>query len=706
MDFHIKEFKPNQKRSKNSAKNKRLNVRLVTITLISFLLLSSPLTVFSTTVYGEPTLTTLLNELGFTNIGVSNAETFPPGTYKATLFAEFGEFSDINILSYYPVGTQSHQTIFTGSEGSTGGSENGYVIPPISKLFEVDSEFGLSLFAPYRYFTEDHLNPDYPEEHARVLTNLDSPGMLLICFEDTYGGFDRDYNDMVISLEKINTPQIVSVTRSPKVPRADQSVTVTAQVTKGSAEIESVVLRYQIESSTWVNLPMSLGSAGYVANIPAQPQNTQVNYRVYASDTEGHTDLSQIYSYTPAVDFGSLPFAEIVKTPTETVTGETVELDASNSYDSDGTISSYLWDFGDGTNSTEVTIGHSYEEDGEYTITLKVTDNQGLTSSKVVLHEVKNRPPVADLNNPKLTINRNELVSFDASTSYDVDGEIVTYTWSFGDGQAAAGVTVTHSYVYPGFYILTLTVNDNDGATDEYKQSIQVTQVLNEPPVAAFVSSVKTVGTEQIVSFDASDSYDPDGTIDFYSWDFGDGVKSTGVAKEHTYRNAGTYTVTLTVIDNDAGFDKVTSTITVTEEEIILPDGTNENESPVALFTSSVESMAYGESVHFDASESYDSDGTIVSYFWNFGDGNESTGMIADHTYNETGTYTVTLTVTDNDGDSSSTNIDVSVIESEATEATMSLGVLSAIGLGVTALTATLLVHFFVRRKRKNRKTK
>ena len=57
-------------------------------------------------------------------------------------------------------------------------------------------------------------------------------------------------------------------------------------------------------------------------------------------------------------------------------------------------------------------------------------------------------------------------MSFDASPSNDVDGTIVSYIWSFGDGTAAAGITVTHSYANTGLYNVTLTVMDNDGATD------------------------------------------------------------------------------------------------------------------------------------------------------------------------------------------------------------------------------------------------
>jgi hypothetical protein len=147
----------------------------------------------------EPTLVAILNTLGFRNIEELTSETFIPGTYNITLYAEFADYHASNNLSWYTVGTNNYNLIFSGPEGNFG-----YVDPPINKSFTTNTTFGLSFFSPEaRYFTETNKNPD-GIKHAMVYINLDNPGTCLIGFENTLGGGDGDYNDMVISLTIVN----------------------------------------------------------------------------------------------------------------------------------------------------------------------------------------------------------------------------------------------------------------------------------------------------------------------------------------------------------------------------------------------------------------------------------------------------------------------------------------------------------------------
>lgn len=84
--------------------------------------------------------------------------------------------------------------------------------------------------------------------------------------------------------------------------------------------------------------------------------------------------------------------------------------------------------------------------------------------------------------------------------------------------------------------------------------------ILDRPPVANFSETAETVYVDELINFNASTSYDPDGTIVAYFWDFGDGTNATGVTLDHGYEHNGTYTITLSVTDDD-GMSASTSTI-------------------------------------------------------------------------------------------------------------------------------------------------
>lgn len=137
-------------------------------------------------------------------------------------------------------------------------------------------------------------------------------------------------------------------------------------------------------------------------------------------------------------------------------------------------------------------------------------------------------------------------VTFDASPS---SGDIVEYLWVFGDGATGSGLTASHTYADRGTYTVFLTVVDRGGLTAQAQTAVSV---HSKRPVARFtVSPASDIRVGMAVTFDASGSYDPDGTIREYLWSFGDGVwsSSSSPAATHTYRDVGSYTVTLVVED-------------------------------------------------------------------------------------------------------------------------------------------------------------
>ena len=268
------------------------------------------------------------------------------------------------------------------------------------------------------------------------------------------------------------------------------------------------------------------------------------------------------------------------------------------------------------------------------------------------------------LNNGKLTFGAytNTTNTVTSSASYN-DGkwhEMVATQASDGmklyvDGALVASGSVAAAQSYNGYWRVggdTLagwpnqpTSNYFSGAIDEvavYPNELSPAQVgdrfakgngaANVAPTAAFTSSPDNL----VVSFDGTSSTAGEGTITSYVWTFGDGSTGTGAKPSHTYAAGGTYNVALTVADNSGGTKTITEPVTVAAANV----------APSAAFTSTSKNLT----VSLDASGSKDTDGTVASYAWNFGDNTTGTGVNPSHTYVTANTYLVTLTVTDNQG--------------------------------------------------------
>ncbi|WP_460783888.1 PKD domain-containing protein [Microbacterium tumbae] len=168
-----------------------------------------------------------------------------------------------------------------------------------------------------------------------------------------------------------------------------------------------------------------------------------------------------------------------------------------------------------------------------------------------------NAPPVASFTSSVSGLS----VSVDGAGSSDEDGSIASYAWDFGDDATGSGATASHDYASAGTYTVTLTVTDDDGATHSTSEEITATAPVagNAPPVASFTSSVSGLS----VSVDGAGSSDEDGSIASYAWDFGDDSTGSGATASHDYASAGTYTVTLTVTDDDGATHSTSEEITV-----------------------------------------------------------------------------------------------------------------------------------------------
>ncbi|QZP38111.1 PKD domain-containing protein [Halobaculum magnesiiphilum] len=328
------------------------------------------------------------------------------------------------------------------------------------------------------------------------------------------------------------------------------------------------------------------------------------------------------------------PTAAFTASPSSPDAGEGVSFDASGSSDADGSIASYEWDFGDGSTATGVSPSHTFDDAGEYDVTLTVTDDDGATATttetvSVSEPEPANEPPTADAGADQ-TVDEGDAVTLDASDSSDADGSIASYSWTQTDGQsvdlsdADAAQPTFDAPAVDSDQQLTFEVDVTDDDGDTASDTVVVTvEAADEPPEnqdpTADFSGPSNAETGESVSFDASASSDTDGSIASYEWDFGDGSTATGVSPSHTFDDAGEYDVTLTVTDDDGATATTTETVTVTAASD-EPDNETPASTTMSLSPES-ELVAVGDTAEYD--------------------------IVVDDVENGVGAYVLTVTVDD-----------------------------------------------------------
>ena len=313
--------------------------------------------------------------------------------------------------------------------------------------------------------------------------------------------------------------------------------------------------------------------------------------------------------------------------------GATVNFDGSGSSDPDGGNLIYSWAFGtDASPATGSGVMPSctYSTTGAKTVTLTVTDDEGVSRSDTVTITVHSLP-VADARGDQGVL-VNKTVNFDGSGS---EGSNLSYSWDFGADATPAngsGVMPSCSYSTPGDKVVRLTVTDAAGATASDTVIIYIFSWPAPPPVAE-AGNNQTVLVGETVRFDGSGSTGNNLT---FSWAFGTDatpVSRRGVESSCSYSTTGEKIVTLTVADT--GGATASDTVTITVHEAPIAEGGSD------------QTVLVGETVRFDGSGSR---GSNLSYSWDFGaDATPATGSVAtlSCSYSTIGTKTVTLTVTD-----------------------------------------------------------
>lgn len=268
------------------------------------------------------------------------------------------------------------------------------------------------------------------------------------------------------------------------------------------------------------------------------------DYRVTLVPRDTENGVGQAAVAIIHVDY-ALPEASFDFAPAHPNQGETVTFTDHSTTANEGGLLRWTWSFGDGGASTVRNPTHTFVEPRTYTVTLSVVDAKGKEGSFSQNISV-NGAPIALFTGPSAPITPGTTVQF-GDLSSDPENETLTYAWDLGDGNFSSVQSPQHTYLAPGAHTVRLTVTDPWGASGT---ATRVVNVQDRAPIAGFTYSVPLVAG-QPVSFDASQSHDPDGdnTLTGYSWSFGDNSVGVGRTPAHTYANSGIYGVSLTVTD-------------------------------------------------------------------------------------------------------------------------------------------------------------
>lgn len=327
-----------------------------------------------------------------------------------------------------------------------------------------------------------------------------------------------------------------------------------------------------------------------------------------------------------------------------------IRFDGSGSTDPDGQIVQWEWDFGNGDSRTGVVANYAYANPGVYTVTLTVTDDDGLTDTDeaVIDLQEENDPPQAIIRGPFEVI-AGEEAEWNALESTD-DVALVAWEWDVGvEGvDPLPGQRLDYTYEDWGVYTMTLTVVDTDGVEDLETRSIDVLAA----PVPLFDGpSQGFVGEE--IQFDGTESFDPDaregaaanGIVNYrWEWDDGSPALDGPPYGSHVFTEAGSYDVSLVVTDAD-GIERQSP-----GRKLDIFDVPNVDPTPVI----SAERFVVDECEEVTLDGSLSSDDTDapgdLRYIWDFGDGGVLTGISVRYDWERAGEYAVQLTALDSEG--------------------------------------------------------
>ncbi|MEM0998633.1 MAG: PKD domain-containing protein [Bacteroidota bacterium] len=312
-------------------------------------------------------------------------------------------------------------------------------------------------------------------------------------------------------------------------------------------------------------------------------------------------------------------------------------------------IIQYDWTWGDGNTGSGMNAAHTYATSGMLNLELAIRTDSGCVDTLVEPIVVHSKPVIASIT--ETDICWPELVQYSNSSSIPgnwASVSIVSYDWTFGDGNTGSGSSVSHGFALPNQYPDRLIVTTDFGCSDTLTGSVDV---WPKPSVNSITDP--NICWPQPVSFSNNSTISNNwnsATVDIYDWRFGDNTSGMGSSTTHAYAVANRYDDSLIVVTNNGCRDTLAETVDVWPKPVI-----DSVTAPDICWPQAVQYEGFHQ-----IPDNWNS-ASVTNHDWNFGDANTATSNPASHVFATANQYTYTYVVTTGDGcrDTTSAPVDV-----------------------------------------------
>jgi hypothetical protein len=460
-----------------------------------------------------------------------------------------------------------------------------------------------------------------PDRAVTVYSNL-TPGLHVVTLEVTNDKGHKGYDVVNITVKgdpALDVPPVAIAESDTTINAPSDSIHLNGQ--KSYDPDNSIISNFLWQKASGASGDNILTPEVYKTTVNGLKPGTYY-YTLTVTDFTGKTDMDSVKVIVNPPPSNNKP--PVANAGDDFSTSDNFAyLSAGGSYDPDGKITAYLWSEVSGPNTATILAGNTLFPtvqnliSGTYKFRVLVTDNYGATDDDTVAVQVlgSNKPPIANAGADQTVIIPNNTALLDGSASNDPDGNIVTYAWTKLSGPSGGNISnpdrartqVTN--LVEGTYVFQLMVTDNLGATATAQTKVIVGSANNKPPVANAGNDFST--GDNFVYLSAGASYDPDGTITGFQWSQVSGPNTPTVLSGNTMFPTvqglvtGTYVFKVVVTDDmgATASDNVSFTVRA-------------NQDPVAIVPSQVIITIPGGQIDINGTQSYDPDGTIVSYDW------------------------------------------------------------------------------------------